>query len=459
MYHPQDALAAISAPVFKGRPPAAQPSLIHHDVANFNRDQQLFRDVPHVMTSFRKAMESHGVVRDPLPLPDQIPPYPSSIVGASSLPKDVSSLYRSAGAEASLAALERLTACKVLSSNVRHPHSAFALKGGETEGVARLQYYLHGNSEDAETPLKSGPCIRAPQHVDNADLAVASGAAAISTSSSMRGSERVAEMSSGKVGRSASASPPIDNFKDTRMLVGGMDNSVKLSAYLAAGCLSPRMVYAEIQRARQQVGADSGHSWLIMHLVIRDFFLFTALKEGDKLEQPGGIQGKAKQWRHSDEEFQRWCQGRTGFPFVDACMRELAATGYMSNRGRQNVSSFLCKAMGHSWQLGAAVFESLLVDHDWAVNTVNWAYFAGVGNDPRDRIFRTVSQGMTYDPEAQLIKTWLPELKELPGEFAHKPWELEESAADACGFNLRRDYVTPMLDASTQIAVNYGRND
>ncbi len=214
-------------------------------------------------------MESHGVVRDPLPVPDQIPPYPSSIVGASSLPKDVSSLYRSAGAEASLAALECLTACEVLSSNVTHPDSAFALKGGETEGVARLQYYLHGNSEGAETPLKSGPCIRAPQHNDNADLAVANSAAAIPMSSSMQGSKRVAETSSGKVGRSAPASPPIDMFKDTRMLAGSMDNSVKLSAYLAAGCLSPRMVYAEIQRARQQVGADSGHSWLIMHLVIR----------------------------------------------------------------------------------------------------------------------------------------------------------------------------------------------
>lgn len=77
----------------------------------------------------------------------------------------------------------------------------------------------------------------------------------------------------------------------------------------------------------------------------RDFFLFTALKEGDKLQQPEGIRGEARQWQHSDEELLRWCQGRTGFPFVDACMRELAATGYMSNRGRQNVSSFLCKVL------------------------------------------------------------------------------------------------------------------
>lgn len=117
------------------------------------------------------------------------------------------------------------------------------------------------------------------------------------------------------------------------------------------------------------------------------------------------------------------------------------------------------QAMGHNWQIGAAVFEALLVDHDWAVNTVNWAYFAGVGNDPRDRIFRTVSQGMTYDPEAQLIKSWVPELGKLPVDAAHKPWEVDETAAEACEFHLSRDYVAPLLDPSTQIAVNYGKKE
>lgn len=218
---------------------------------------------------YDQAMENYGVVRDPLPCPDQIPPYPSSSVGPSSLPKDVSSLYKSAGAEVSLAALERLTACTVLSTSARHPHTAFALKGGETEGVKRLQYYLHGKSEGPETALNSGPCNKAPQHNDDADVVAANDPAAMPTSVSMRESEGVAEKSSGEMVPSASASPPIDMFKDTRMLAGGVDNSAKLSAYLAAGCLSPRMIYAEIQRARQQNGADSGHSWLIMHLVIR----------------------------------------------------------------------------------------------------------------------------------------------------------------------------------------------
>lgn len=115
------------------------------------------------------------------------------------------------------------------------------------------------------------------------------------------------------------------------------------------------------------------------------------------------------------------------------------------------------QAMQHKWWLGAAVFEALLVDHDWAVNTTNWAYFAGVGNDPRDRVFRTVSQGMTYDVEAALIKSWVPALRNLPAQFAHKPWELDNAEAEEHDFVLSEKYIAPMLDVSTQIAVNYGK--
>ena len=116
----------------------------------------------------------------------------------------------------------------------------------------------------------------------------------------------------------------------------------------------------------------------------------------------------------------------------------------------------LLQAMRQKWWVGAAVFQALLVDHDWAVNTVNWAYFAGVGNDPRDRVFRTVSQGMIYDLDAALIKAWLPELRELPTEYAHKPWDMDRPVAEQSGFDLSEKYVTPVVDVSTQIAVNYG---
>jgi deoxyribodipyrimidine photo-lyase len=113
--------------------------------------------------------------------------------------------------------------------------------------------------------------------------------------------------------------------------------------------------------------------------------------------------------------------------------------------------------MGQEWRLGAALFDSLLVDHDWAVNLINWAYFAGVGNDPRNRVFRTVSQGEMYDPEAALIKAWLPELKGLPAACAHQPWALPAEVARQCGFDLARDYVEPLLEPASQIAVNYGK--
>ena len=118
------------------------------------------------------------------------------------------------------------------------------------------------------------------------------------------------------------------------------------------------------------------------------------------------------------------------------------------------------QALGQDWQRGAAVFQALLVDHDWAVNTVNWAYFAGVGNDPRDRIFRTVSQGMTYDPDAELIKKWIPELAALPAEQAHQPWTvgLRYVSADvASGAGEDGGFLGPLLDPSTQVAVNYGK--
>ena len=92
-----------------------------------------------------------------------------------------------------------------------------------------------------------------------------------------------------------------------------------------------------------------------MHLCIRDFFIFTALKQADSLLTEGGIQGKPIEWRNNADHFEQWCRGDTGLPFVDACMRELAATGYMSNRGRQNVASFLAKGLQHDWRFGAQV--------------------------------------------------------------------------------------------------------
>ena len=111
-----------------------------------------------------------------------------------------------------------------------------------------------------------------------------------------------------------------------------------------------------------------------------------------------------KVWRRDERDFERWIEGRTGVPFVDANMREIARTGYMSNRGRQNVASFLAKWLRLDWRWGASYFEHILVDYDVCSNWGNWQYVAGVGSDPRDRRFDVLRQGEHYDPQGALYQ-------------------------------------------------------
>lgn len=127
-------------------------------------------------------------------------------------------------------------------------------------------------------------------------------------------------------------------------------------------------------------------------------------------------------------------------------MRELNRTGYMSNRGRQNVASFLADALRIDWRWGAAYFEERLVDYDVASNWGNWAYHAGVGNDSRDNYFDVLSQGKYYDNGGEYVTTWLPELEELPPEFVHRPWTLSETDRTDHGVRLGIDYPEPMID-------------
>eukprot|EP01024_Parvocaulis_polyphysoides_P058151 TRINITY_DN62293_c0_g1_i1.p1 TRINITY_DN62293_c0_g1~~TRINITY_DN62293_c0_g1_i1.p1 ORF type:complete len:242 (-),score=13.63 TRINITY_DN62293_c0_g1_i1:20-745(-) len=231
----------------------------------------------------------------------------------------------------------------------------------------------------------------------------------------------------------------------------GVETSTKLSTFMALGCISPRTVYEEVQKVNQTLKSVEGElqqencQWLTMHLCIRDYFIFTALKERGKILTIEGIQGKPVEWVQDRELFQKWCQGKTGFPFVDACMRELVHTGYMSNRGRQNVASFLTKELKIDWRLGAALFECLLLDHDVGVNYSNWNYFAGIGNDPRNRRFKTVTQGMQYDQEGELIKRWIPELAELSPQLRHQPWLSKEGRING--------YPLPIVDIQSYIGV------
>jgi len=130
-----------------------------------------------------------------------------------------------------------------------------------------------------------------------------------------------------------------------------------------------------------------------------------------------------------NEDFlQAWKNAKTGVPFIDANMKELNETGFMSNRGRQNVASFLVHDLNQDWRKGAAYFEQQLIDYDPTSNWGNWAYVAGVGTDPREnRYFNIMSQAGRYDEKGRFVKHWLPELENVSPEFIHKPWKMDKN--------------------------------
>ena len=187
----------------------------------------------------------------------------------------------------------------------------------------------------------------------------------------------------------------------------------------------------------------------------RDFFQFICAKHGDRIFYPSGLQNISIPWKEDWQRFELWQEGKTGFPLIDANMRELAATGFMSNRGRQNVASFLTKNLGINWILGAEWFESLLIDYDVCSNWGNWNYTAGVGNDARGfRYFNTMKQSRDYDRKGKYIKHWLPELASLPGDKVHDPGKLSIQEQKQFGVRLGVDYPRPVVNFFQSVKAN-----
>ncbi|MGY6561928.1 MAG: DASH family cryptochrome [Luteibaculaceae bacterium] len=215
-------------------------------------------------------------------------------------------------------------------------------------------------------------------------------------------------------------------YKETRNGLLGDDYSSKFSPWLAWGCISPISIYHEVKAFELAYGKSDNTYWLIFELLWRDYFRYISLKHGRSLYTSGGLKNKenTEVWPSIlSDKFESWCNGKTGYPFVDANMLELKKTGYMSNRGRQNVASFLVKDLNLDWRLGAAWFEQNLLDYDCNSNYGNWLYVAGLGNDPReDRYFNVLIQAIRYDSEALYVKHYFPELKNLSPKIAHQPW-------------------------------------
>jgi deoxyribodipyrimidine photo-lyase len=203
----------------------------------------------------------------------------------------------------------------------------------------------------------------------------------------------------------------LKTYKETRNELIGSSYSSKFSAWLSLGCISPKTIYNEVKRYEKERIKNDSTYWLIFELLWRDYFRFVAKKYGNSIFLKQGIRNKAVDFKNDTTQFEKWRTGETGVNFIDANMKELLLTGFMSNRGRQNVASFLAKDYKVNWTWGAAWFESQLIDYDVASNWLNWAYVAGVGNDPReDRYFNTESQVKKYDPQGDYVNLWLKDI-------------------------------------------------
>ena len=201
----------------------------------------------------------------------------------------------------------------------------------------------------------------------------------------------------------------ISRYKETRNGLVGADYSSKFSAWLAMGCISPRFIHQELKKYETQFGENESTYWLVFELLWRDYFRFMMKKHKEKFFQQAGIQDKGITVnKHNKQQLQDWIDGNTGVDFVDANMIELKLTGFMSNRGRQNVASYLCNDLKLDWRYGASYFEQQLIDYDVCSNWGNWAYLAGVGNDPRgNRYFNIEKQAQDYDKNKEYRNLWL----------------------------------------------------
>ena len=244
--------------------------------------------------------------------------------------------------------------------------------------------------------------------------------------------------------------PLVYAYDELRNLVD-RDGTSKLSPYLRFGMISLReaVIYAlEAREAAPDSKARQGAQTWLQELIWREFFINILHHFPEVLENSFREDYRSIQWRNDKDEFQAWQEGRTGFPIVDAAMRQLKETGWMHNRARMVVASFLVKDLLIDWRWGEHWFMQQLIDGDPSANNGGWQWSAGTGTDaaPYFRIFNPILQGQKHDPDGVYIRRWVPELGALPKQYLHKPWETPEDIQQDSDVIIGKDYPEPIID-------------
>jgi deoxyribodipyrimidine photo-lyase len=239
----------------------------------------------------------------------------------------------------------------------------------------------------------------------------------------------------------------LSRYRDTRESMA-LDATSHLSPHLHFGTVSVRELY---RAARKAEAGKQGKTWLD-ELVWREFYMQVLW------HFPHAARGAFRReydkivWENDAEKFAAWCVGRTGYPVVDAAMRQLNATGWMHNRARMIVASFLTKDLLIDWRWGEKYFLQNLIDGDIASNNGGWQWSAGTGTDaqPFFRILNPILQGVKFDPRGEYVKRWVPELARVPEKYIHTPWQMPREIALAARVEIGKDYPAPIVDHAIQ---------
>lgn len=240
---------------------------------------------------------------------------------------------------------------------------------------------------------------------------------------------------------------PIDRYDERHDRLPDPGTS-GLSPYLRWGCLSA----AECEARAARRGGAGAEAW-VRQLCWRDFYAHVLLLHPANARKEFQQRYRGLAWHDDAEAFAAWREGRTGYPLVDAGMRQLARTGWMHNRARMVVGSFLTKDLHLDWRLGEAHFEGLLLDGEPAQNNGNWQWIASVGVDPSPyfrRMFNPILQQKKFDPDGLYVRRWVPELRNVPDARLTEPWKMSALEQEAAGCVIGRDYPAPIVEHAVE---------